>query len=98
MTAVLLLIAFLLEAIASISTYRLRRVLFHSFPNNYETIGYREADGAYRDSIKTIFRIPWGMSTEGLPPGIVAKIKWLRVHRVLFFLIVIPAFLSLAGE
>jgi hypothetical protein len=96
MIEILVGVAFLLEAIASISTYRLRRVL-HSFPNNYETIGYRDTDGAYRDAIKTMFRIPFGMRTDGLPSRLIAQIRWLRVHRVLFYAILIPVLVARIG-
>ena len=95
MIGIVLCVLFLTEMVATISTYRLRRTIFTRYPTQYDAIGYRDSDGAYLDCARTVISIPFRMRTSGLPRRVRAQILLLRIHRIAFALITIPAFLYL---
>ena len=84
------------EIFFSSYAYRLRAVIHKDFPANYESIGYKESDGAVLDSVRTVALLPFVLNTDGLPEALVSKIKVLRVHRILFYVVALPVFAYVA--
>ena len=84
---------FIPELFVSYYSYRLRAIIHRDFPANYASIGYRESDGAVLDSVKTVVLMPFALKTAGLPDSMLSKVRLLRVHRVLFYLIAVPVFI-----
>ena len=86
------------EIFFSTCAYRLRAVIHRDFPANYASIGYKESDGAVLDSVRTVALLPFVVSTDGLPEALVSKIKMLRVHRILFYVVAVPVLIYLASN
>ena len=87
---------FAVEIFASHYTYKLRKVIWRDHPANYQTIGFRERDGAVMDSARTILSLPFRMETSGLTKRLLFDIWWLRVWRVVFYLVLVPIYLYVA--
>jgi hypothetical protein len=73
-------------AVVAFRTYRLRKLIWGSYPEVYASIGFKESDGAYGDAFKTILAIPFKMRIDELPADVKREIKLLRV----FYAITVP--------